>query len=149
MRVMVTRASGWIKLFPMVGLVGIEPATSALSGRSAESCSVPMRPSGPRFRCSSGSPGREGENALGPGGTGWDSIFGTKLGQFTAWGDRIEEASKYCGLRAKKMRNGLSQSPTSSTPRFASLLSVSRGYLWMWRATRRGSSCPAARPGRP
>ena len=69
---------------------------------------------------------------MGPGGTGWDSIFGTKLGQFTAWGDRIEEASKYCGLRAKKMRNGLSQSPTTSTPRFASLLSVSRGYLWMW-----------------
>ena len=68
MRVMVTRASGWIKLFPMVGLVGIEPATSALSGRSAESCSVPMRPSGPRFRCSSRSPVREGETHWDPAG---------------------------------------------------------------------------------
>jgi hypothetical protein len=42
---------------------------------------------------------------LGFGGTDWDTVVGTKLGQITTRLDRIDEASKYCRLRAKK--NGL------------------------------------------
>jgi hypothetical protein len=59
-----------------VGLAGIEPATSALSGRSAVSRSTSFCPAESHFRCSSGSDEIEGERLRDPAGRAGTQLLG-------------------------------------------------------------------------
>jgi hypothetical protein len=81
-----------------VGLAGIEPATSALSGRSEDSLSVPMRAGTCRFRWSPDSSGVQR-------GTCWEPVRRAQT-QLLGWswdGERIlaERSIEICAARRR------------------------------------------------
>jgi len=88
-----------------VGLARIEPATSALSGRSAESRSVPMCPLESQFRCSSGSLALGGETQRDWSGRAGTQLLGQSWDTSTALTRHNRELSK---LRTRRLHTLLS-----------------------------------------